>query len=130
MDELKNRRCLALIVRERWLFGECRGEAASLYLQLDENYWAEIAPSKVQGCWVLSRSDSAPTEHVDGDGDSHYRLRNVGEEYALTGQHIENIYQKKLGERIEICIEFSNSTDITMHYKLHTHESSFYFIRS
>ena len=129
MDELNNRRCRALIVREQWLFGACRGEAVAFYLQLDDSKWVEIAPDDVQQCWVSSASDSKPTDQVVGGGDAHYRLRDVGEAYSLNGQRIEKIYQKKLGDRIEICFEFSNATDITLHYKLTTHESSFYFIR-
>ena len=56
-------------------------------------------------------------------------MRDVGEAYNLNGQRIENVYQKKIGGRIEICLEFSNATDITVHYNLSTDESSLYFIR-
>ncbi len=129
MHDLKNHRCLALFVREQWLLGECRGEAVSLYLQLDDKQWVEIAPDRREACWVLSSSDSKRAHEVFGDGESRYPVRDVGKAYGLNEQQIQNIYQKKLGDRIEICVEFFNATDITMHYNLITRESSLYFIR-
>ncbi len=30
---------------------------------------------------------------------------------------------------IQLCIEFANATDLTLHYNLVTHESSIYFIK-
>jgi hypothetical protein len=129
LTELKGRRCLALLVREHWIMGECRGEAAALYLQLDDKRWVEIAPDKREACWVLSTTDADHTHGVFGDGDSHDPARDIGAAYDLNGQRIEGVNQKKLGGRIELCLEFANATDITVHYNLITDESSLYFIR-
>lgn len=129
LEGLKNQRCLAAIVREHWLMGDCRGEAACLYLQLDEDRWVEITPDTREACWVVSASDAKRAHDVFGDGDSHFPVRDAGEAYKLVGLVIDRAYQKKLGDRIEICIEFSNATDLTLHYNLITHESSLYFIK-
>ncbi len=129
LDELKGRRCLALLVREHWILGECRGEAAALYLQLDDRRWVEITPDKREVCWVVSTTDTDQIHGVFGDADSHDPVRDVGEAYKLNGQQIEAVNQKKLGGRIELCLEFANATDITVHYNLVTGESSLYFIR-
>jgi len=76
----------------------------------------------------LSTSNSELAHHPIVDLDSHYRVRDVGAEYNFNGQVVDDVYQKKLGDRIDICLEFRNATDITMHYNLITHESSIYFI--
>jgi len=129
IDTLKHRRCRAVLARERWLFGECRGEAVCVYLQLDDNRWIALAPDKREVCWVLVDSDEQHAHEVLGDGDQHLPLRDIGREYRLAGHSIDAIGQKKLGDRIEICLEFSNATDITAHYNLITDESSLYCTR-
>jgi hypothetical protein len=129
LDDLKKRRCLALLVHERWLFGECRGQAEALYIELDDNSWVQIEPSTKEACWVVSESDTKRAHEAATETDIHYRVRDIGADYKLNGQQIANVYQKKLGDRIEICVEFANRTDITAHYNLITHESSLYFIK-
>ena len=129
MNELKNRRCLAVLVREHWFLGVCRGQAACLYLELDDDSWVEIAPDKSGQCWTLSASDEKRARNVYGDGDSHYPIKDVGKIHKLNGQRIDSVNQQPLDGKIEICVEFANAADITMHYNLSTHESSFYLTR-
>ena len=128
-SDLKGIRALDLCVHEKWLFGECRGQAECLYSQVGERNWVVVAPNLHDVCWVLSGADSEAAHVTATEADTHYRVRDIGDECRLNAQYIYNVTQKKLGDRIEICIEFANGTDITLHYNLITHESSLYFIK-
>lgn len=128
-DDLKGNRALGLLVHEKWLFGECRGQAERLYIQLNESSWVAITPTTRAACWVLSGSDSKEPHSTASDSDAHYRVRDIGAQYKLNGQYIDSVAQKRLSDRIEICIEFANATDLTLHYNLITQESSLYFIK-
>ncbi len=127
--DLKGLRPQDLCVHEKWIIGECRGQAERIYIQLDANEWVVLAPNTHDVCWGLSVSDAEEAQVPVTESDMHYRVRNVGAEYRVNGQEIYNVTEKKLGERIEICIEFANGTDLTAHYNLITHESSLYFIK-
>ncbi len=129
LDELKQRSALGLLVHEQWLFGECRGQAAALHLQFDDDQWVARTPDTVEACWMLCESDDRRAHEAATDSDIRHRVRDIGKDYSLNGQKISNAYQKKLGNKIELCIEFANATDLTLHYNLVTHESSIYFIK-
>ena len=129
LEALRNKQCLTLLVREQWLMNECHDEAAALYLQLSETSWIELVPNAREACRQILPTNSQKARAVFGDGDSHYSVRDAGEAYGLSGKRIENAYQRKLGEQIELCVEFSNATDLTLRYNVSTHESSLYFIK-
>ena len=126
---LEFRRIKRALVREHWFMGSCRGEAEALYLELEDRHWVELRADPVNACWVLGKSDAATAGATFGDGDSHYPVRDAGADYALTGARINRVTERRLGERIEVCLEFVNATDLTLHYNLITHESSLYFTR-
>jgi len=128
-SDLEGQICLALLVREHWFMSNCHGQAAALYLQLEKSGWVEIVPSTDEACWQVQKCDPAKLHDEFLEDGSHYRIRDAGKSYRLTGVRVARIYQKKLGQRIEICLEFSNATDLTLHYNLVTHESSLYFIK-
>jgi hypothetical protein len=78
---------------------------------------------------VLPGSDMKAAHDTANDSDTHYQVRDIGTQYRLKGQCIDTVAQTKLGDRIEICVDFANATGLTMHYNLVTHESSIYFIK-
>lgn len=124
---LEFRRLKQVLVREHWFMGSCRGEAAVLYLELEDGRWVELRPDPVDVCWILGEADAATARATFGDGDSHYPVRDAGAAYGLTGARINRVTERRLGQRIEVCLEFVNATDLTLHYNLITHESSLYF---
>ena len=124
---LEFKRIQRLFVREHWFMSSRRGEAVALYLEFDDGRWVELRPDPVEVCWALSESDADTARETYGDGDSHYPVRDVGAAYGLDGARINRVTERRLGERIEVCLEFVNATDLTLHYNLITHESSLYF---
>ena len=128
-SDLKGVRTVNLYVHERWIFGECRGQAERIYVHIDKDDWVVLAPNMHDACWMLSAADAKAARVTRSETDTHYRVRDVGTEYKVNGQKIYAVTQKRLGNRIEICIEFANATDLTAHYNLVTHESSLYFIK-
>jgi len=128
-ETLEFKRCRTLLVREHWFMSSCRGEAVALYFEFDDDTWVELKPDPVEVCWAVAPSDEKTARAAYGDGDSHYPVRDAGDAYDLTGERINKVTEQRLGERIEICLEFVNATDLTLHYNLITHESSLYFTR-
>lgn len=124
---LEFKRLKRVLVREHWFMGSCRGEAAAVYLELEDGRWVELRPDPVDVCWALAAADAATARETFGDGDSHYPVRDAGAAYGLCGARINRVIERRLGERIEVCLEFVNATDLTLHYNLITHESSLYF---
>ena len=129
ISDLKTHCVSALLAHEKWLFGECHGQAAFIYLEIDQTQWVEIFPNTNEAAWMLRESNQKRARTPTSESDTHYRIRDIGKDFKLNGEHISNAEQIKLSDRIEICLEFSNLTDITIHYNLVTHESSLYFIK-
>lgn len=129
LKRLQEKHCQEVLIRERWVFGDCRGEAEAIYLQLDDDRWVVISADPETSSWVMVRSTSEQAHQADRGGDSHYRIRDAAADFGLAGLRISNVIEKKLDGKIELCIEFSNATDLTVHYNLSTGESSLYFIK-
>ncbi|MBT8445983.1 MAG: hypothetical protein KJO38_02465 [Gammaproteobacteria bacterium] len=128
LEELRNRYCRELLIRERSVAGECRGECDALYLMLDEDKWVALTPDREQAAYVMTETDGERARHAYSDGEFFYPLYDAAAAHNLTGVRIDRAYQKRLGDRIELCLEFSNATDLTVHYDLITRGSSRYFI--
>jgi hypothetical protein len=128
-ETLEFKRLKSAFLREHWFMSSCRGEAAALYLEFDDGRWVELQPDPVDACWVLGESDIDTARETYGDGESHYPVRDAGAAYGLAGARINRVTERRLGDRIEVCIEFVNATDLTLHYNLITYESSLYFTR-
>ncbi len=124
---LEFKRFKHVLLREHWFMSSCRGEADAVYFELDDGRWVELRPDPVEVCWALRDSDVKSARATTGDGDSHYPVRDAGAAYGLDGARVNRVTERRLGERLEVCLEFVNATDLTLHYNLITHESSLYF---
>lgn len=126
---LRNRYCHELLIRERSVAGECRGECDALYLKLDDDDWVALTPDREQAAYLLTESDGESAHRAYSDGEFFYPLYDAAATHNLSGVRIDRAYQQRLGNRIELCLEFSNATDLTVHYDLVTGGSSRYFIK-
>ncbi len=125
-QELTNKHCLNVLVRQRWFMGECRDEAECLYLELETLGWIEVLPNKQQHRWIINPCKQEQAFDVLGDGDSHFPIEDLGLKYSLNNLVTAGMNQQRLGDRIEFCVEFTNLTAITLHYNVATNESSLY----
>ncbi|MGR8947207.1 MAG: hypothetical protein ACU84Q_04115 [Gammaproteobacteria bacterium] len=126
---LIGKHCHDMLIHERWMFGERHNECEAIYLRADEDQWFVLLADEDTATWVLRQSNEERARHVGHDGDSHYRFRDAAKDFKLTGLRVDNVNTKKLGDKIELCLEFSNATDLTVHFNLNTGESSLYFIK-
>ena len=129
LKELEDARCESILVRERWFMSNCVGEAAALYVRIEPHGWVEISPNASEACWQARRCDEPSRRDAYTEDGSHFRNRDAGQDYGLNGIRLARITQKQLGSRLEICLEFANATDLTLHYMTSTGESSLYFIK-
>ena len=129
LKQLVGQRCGEVLIRERWIFGERHNECEAIFLRLDGNQWFVIVADEHSATWVMWHSTEEKARQITHDGDNRYRLRDATQEFNLSGLRIDNVRKQKLGDKIELCLEFSNATDLTVHYNLTTGESSLYFIK-
>ena len=129
LNQLIGDHCHDVLIRERWVFGERRGECEAIYLHLDSNRWVVISVDEENAAWVMYPTTADRAHQAERGGDSHYRLRDATKDFSLAALRIENIKERKLEGKIELCLEFSNATDLTVHFNLITGDSSLYFIK-
>ena len=129
LKQLIGDHCHDVLIRERWMFGERHNECEAIYLRLDGDRWFVISADIVNAVWVMAPSNAEKARQEVHEGDNHYRLRDAAKDFNLTDLRIENVTTEALDDKIELCLEFSNATDLTVHYNLITGESSLYFIK-
>ena len=127
-EALRNRRCNALLIRERAVAGECRGECEAVDLQLDDDRWIALTPDRARAAYLIKDSDAVQAQRAFSDGEFYYPIYDAGALRRLNGLRTDRAWQQCLGDRLELCLEFSNATDLTVHYDLVTGGSSRYFI--
>ena len=129
LQQLVGDHCHDVLIRERWIFGERRGECEAIYLRLDGDRWVVISVDKNSALWVMYPTNAARARQADRGGDNHYRIRDAAKDFRLAGLRFENVKERKLDGKLELCLEFSNATDLTVHFNLITGDSSLYFIK-
>jgi len=123
---LEFKHCTAILVREHWFMGECRGEADVLYLQIDRGDWFAIAYDKQREAFTASQTTGEEARRIYGSGESHHPLKDIGQVYHLDDCMITQIDQQRLVTGAELCMLFDNATEITIHCNPLTEESSLY----
>ena len=129
LKQLVGNHCHDVLIRERWIFGERHNECEAIFLRLDGDQWFVISANEDSPAWVMWHSTEEKARQIAHDGENRYRLRDAAKEFNLAGLRIDNVRKKRLDDKIELCLEFSNATDLTVHFNLITGESSLYFIK-